>query len=82
MGSTGGGVWRTTDAGTTWTNISDGFFEAATIGALAVAESDPNIIYAGTGSACPRGNISPASACTSRPTPARPGSTSACASPG
>ena len=59
MGSTGGGVWRTTDAGATWTNISDGFFEAGSIGALAVAESDPNIIYAGTGSACPRGNISP-----------------------
>ena len=48
-----------TDAGTTWTNISDGFFEAGTIGALAVAESNPNVIYAGTGSACPRGNISP-----------------------
>ncbi len=59
MGSTGGGVWRTADAGATWTNISDGFFEAGSIGALAVAESDPNIIYAGTGSACPRGNISP-----------------------
>ena len=40
MGSTGGGVWRTTDAGATWTNISDGFFEAGSIGALAVAESE------------------------------------------
>jgi photosystem II stability/assembly factor-like uncharacterized protein len=59
MGSTGGGVWRTTDAGATWTNISDGFFEAASIGAIDVADSNPNVIYAGTGSACPRGNISP-----------------------
>ena len=59
MGSTGGGVWRTTDAGATWTNISDGFFEAGSIGAIAVAESNPNVIYVGTGSACPRGNISP-----------------------
>jgi len=59
MGSTGGGVWRTTDAGQTWTNISDGFFEAGSIGAIAVSESNPNVIYVGTGSACPRGNISP-----------------------
>ena len=59
FGSTGGGVWKTRDAGLTWTNISDGFFEAGSIGAIAVAESDPNVIYVGTGSACPRGNISP-----------------------
>jgi photosystem II stability/assembly factor-like uncharacterized protein len=59
MGSTGGGVWRTTDAGQTWTNLSDGFFEAGSIGAIAVSESNPNVIYVGTGSACPRGNISP-----------------------
>src|SRR5262245_3620973 len=44
MGSTGGGVWRTEDAGKSWTNISDGFFEAGGIGAISVAESDPNII--------------------------------------
>ena len=59
MGSTGGGVWKTTDAGTTWTNISDGFFEAGSIGAITVSESNPNVIYVGTGSACPRGNVSP-----------------------
>ena len=59
FGSTGGGVWKTHDAGITWTNISDGFFEAGSIGAIAVANSDPNVIYVGTGSACPRGNISP-----------------------
>jgi photosystem II stability/assembly factor-like uncharacterized protein len=58
-GSTGGGVWKTADAGTTWTPISDGFFEAGSIGAIEVSESDPNVIYVGTGSACPRGNVSP-----------------------
>ena len=59
MGSTGGGVWRTNDAGATWTNISDGFFDAGAIGAISVAESNPDVIYVGTGSACPRGNVSP-----------------------
>ena len=55
MGSTGGGVWKTTSGGQTWDNVSDGFFEAGSIGAVAVARSDTNIVYAGTGSACPRG---------------------------
>ena len=105
MGSTGGGVWKTTDAGKTWRNVSDavrelepttepeimgevdpalaevGFlrepagglpttgvewrqrggdaFGSASIGAIAVAPSDPNVIFVGTGSACPRGNVSP-----------------------
>ncbi len=59
MGSTGGGVYKTTDAGATWTNISDGFFEAGSIGAITVSESNPSVIYVGTGSACPRGNVSP-----------------------
>ena len=59
MGTTGGGVWRSADAGVTWTNLSDGFFEAGSIGAIAVAESNPSVIYVGTGSACPRGNVSP-----------------------
>lgn len=58
MGSTGGGVWKTTDGGISWKNISDGFFQVAAVGALEVASSDANVIYAGTGSACPRGNIS------------------------
>ena len=58
MGSTGGGVWKTMDAGTSWENISDKYFEAGSIGAIAVAASDPNVIYVGTGSADPRGNIS------------------------
>jgi len=103
MGATGGGVWKTTDAGVTWRNVSDmvreaderpvpeimgevdpllarfgrlrppagGFPEApaarrggdafgvGSIGAIAVAPSDPNVVYVGTGSACPRGNVSP-----------------------
>ncbi len=59
MGSTGGGVWKTTDGGGSWKNVSDGFFEAGSIGAIAVSRSDRNVVYAGTGSACPRGNVSP-----------------------
>jgi photosystem II stability/assembly factor-like uncharacterized protein len=58
MGTTGGGVWKTTDSGITWENISDGFFDVASVGAIDVADSDPNVIYVGTGSACPRGNVS------------------------
>src|SRR5262245_22158701 len=58
FGSTGGGVWKTTDAGVTWRNVSDGTFEAGSIGAITVADSDPSVAYVGTGSACPRNNIS------------------------
>ena len=58
MGSTGGGVWKTTDGGVYWRNMSDGFFKRASVGALAVAVSDPNVIYAGMGEACIRGNVS------------------------
>ena len=55
MGTTGGGVWKTEDSGQSWRNISDGFFKTATIGAIAVAESDPNVIYVGTGEHAIRG---------------------------
>ena len=58
MGSTGGGVWQTDDAGTTWKNISDKYLKSGSIGAIEVAPSNPNTLYVGTGSACPRGNIS------------------------
>jgi len=58
MGATGGGVWKTEDGGLTWRNISDGYFKTGSIGAIAVADSDPNVIYVGTGEACPRGNVS------------------------
>lgn len=55
---TSGGLWKTEDAGSTWTNVSDGFFESGSIGAVAVADADPNVVYAGTGQACLRGNVS------------------------
>ncbi len=57
MGTTGGGVWKTDDYGHTWHNLSDGFF-GGSIGAIDVADSDPAVIYVGTGSACIRGNTS------------------------
>lgn len=49
MGTTGGGIWKTEDAGQSWDNCSDGFFNTGSIGAIAVAPSDHNTIYAGTG---------------------------------
>lgn len=55
MGTTGGGVWKTEDAGQTWKNISDGFFKTGSVGAVAVAESDPNVVYVGMGEHAPRG---------------------------
>ncbi|MCB0601444.1 MAG: glycosyl hydrolase, partial [Saprospiraceae bacterium] len=57
MGTAGGGVWRTQDAGTTWECISDGYF-GGSIGAVAVAASDPNVIYVGEGEQTIRGNVS------------------------
>ena len=58
MGSTGGGVWKTTDAGHTWLNISDGFIPFGSMGAIEVSLSDPNVVYAGTGSSKIRSNVS------------------------
>jgi photosystem II stability/assembly factor-like uncharacterized protein len=58
FGSTGGGVWKTTDGGIYWQNVSDGFFQRASVGAIAVAPSDPNVIYVGMGESCIRGNVS------------------------
>ncbi len=58
MGSTGGGVWKTTDAGRTWQNISDAFLPVASIGAVEVSLSDPTTIYVGTGSSKIRSNVS------------------------
>jgi photosystem II stability/assembly factor-like uncharacterized protein len=57
FGSTGGGVWKTQDAGQTWENISDGFF-GGSIGSIAVSDSDPNVIYVGGGEVTVRGNVS------------------------
>ena len=57
FGAVGGGVWKTTDGGTYWENVSDGYFTTASIGAVAVSESDPNVLYVGSGEACIRGNM-------------------------
>jgi photosystem II stability/assembly factor-like uncharacterized protein len=58
FGATGGGVWKTTDAGKTWKNVSDGFF-GGSIGSVAVSDWDPNVIYVGGGEETIRGNVSP-----------------------
>ena len=58
FGATGGGVWKTTDSGQNWKNISDGYF-GGSIGAVSVSESDPNVLYVGTGEQTVRGNVSP-----------------------
>jgi len=55
---TSGGLWKSEDAGNSWANVSDGFFESSSIGAVAVADSDPNVVFVGTGQACLRGNVS------------------------
>lgn len=57
FGATGGGVWKTTDAGNSWSNISDGFF-GGSVGAIAVSEFDNNVIYVGNGEVTIRGNVS------------------------
>ncbi len=58
FGATGGGVWKTTDAGVNWEPISDNFFKTGSVGAIAVADSDPNVIYVGMGEETVRGNVS------------------------
>ncbi len=62
MGTAGGGVWQTLDGGSTWKCISDGYF-GGSIGAVAVAESDPNVIYVGEGEQTVRGNVSSGRGC-------------------
>ena len=57
FGATGGGVWKTTDGGVTYKNISDGYF-GGSIGSVAVAPSDPNVLYVGGGEVTVRGNVS------------------------
>ncbi len=55
FGATGGGVWKTTSAGAVWENVSDGYFNTGGIGAIDVADSDPNIVFVGTGEGPVRG---------------------------
>ena len=56
-GATGGGLWKTEDYGVSWKNVSDGFFESPSIGAVRVAKNDPNVVYVGTGSDGLRSNV-------------------------
>src|SRR5947209_17033537 len=58
FGGTGGGVFKTTDGGARWEPITDGQLKTGSVGAIAVADSDPNVIYAGMGEGCIRGNAS------------------------
>ncbi|HYN42387.1 MAG TPA: glycosyl hydrolase, partial [Thermoanaerobaculia bacterium] len=58
FGGTGGGVWKTADGGTSWEAASDKDFKTGSVGAVAVAESDPNVVWAGMGEAPIRGNVS------------------------
>ena len=57
FGAAGGGVWKTTDAGLNWSNVSDGFLNTSSVGAIAVCEANPNVVYIGTGETELRGNI-------------------------
>jgi photosystem II stability/assembly factor-like uncharacterized protein len=58
QGATGGGVWKTDDGGLNWRSVSDGFFHTGSVGAIAVAPSNPAVVYVGMGEACIRGNAS------------------------
>src|ERR1041385_7555648 len=55
MGTTGGGLWKTDDMGITWRNVSDGYFKTGSVGAIVVADSDPNVVYVGMGEHAVRG---------------------------
>ena len=55
MGTTGGGLWKTEDYGSSWNNISDGFFKTGTVGSVSVSESDPNVVVVGMGEHAARG---------------------------
>src|SRR3954471_5138437 len=59
FGAVGGGLWKTTDAGDTWRPVTDGQLKSASVGAVAVSESNPDIVYIGMGESCIRGNIMP-----------------------
>jgi photosystem II stability/assembly factor-like uncharacterized protein len=57
FGATGGGLWKTTDGGTTWKAVSDSAFTSSSVGAVAVCEKNPDVVYAGLGETELRGNI-------------------------
>src|SRR5436190_16231175 len=57
FGATGGGLWKTTDGGVTWRAVSDKFFTSSSVGAVAVSESNPDVVYVGMGETELRGNV-------------------------
>jgi photosystem II stability/assembly factor-like uncharacterized protein len=57
FGAVGGGLWKTTDGGDTWAPVTDGQIKSASVGAVAVSESNPDVVYIGMGESCIRGNI-------------------------
>src|SRR5688500_1746328 len=59
FGATGGGLWKTIDAGNTWTPVTDGQITSSSVGAVAVSESSPDVVYIGMGESCIRGKIMP-----------------------
>jgi photosystem II stability/assembly factor-like uncharacterized protein len=59
FGATGGGLWKTVDAGNTWFPLTDGQITSSSVGAVAVSESNPDVVYIGMGESCIRGNIMP-----------------------
>jgi len=58
-GQTGGGLWKTTDGGDHWTPVTDGQVHSGSVGAVAVSETSPDVVYIGMGESCIRGNIQP-----------------------
>jgi photosystem II stability/assembly factor-like uncharacterized protein len=59
FGAVGGGLWKTIDAGNSWTPVTDGQITSSSVGAVAVSESSPDVVYIGMGESCIRGNIMP-----------------------
>src|SRR6476660_9019108 len=59
FGAVGGGLWKTTDAGNNWAPVTDGLITSSSVGAVAVSDSNPDIVYIGMGESCIRGNIMP-----------------------
>lgn len=59
FGATGGGLWKTTDGGERWTPVTDGQIKTSSVGAVAVSESNPDVVFIGMGESCIRGNIQP-----------------------
>jgi photosystem II stability/assembly factor-like uncharacterized protein len=57
FGATGGGLWKTTDGGASWSPVTDGQLKSSSVGAVAVSESNPDVVYIGMGESCIRGNI-------------------------